>query len=237
MVLSDAIGGVLSEHLPGLTTTRIPSAAADLSIDTHAVAALRAEWGGAFVVGQVGALDDSQKGQYDTLAAANTLLAQDPALRFILVGQGKDEPGLRSAAAEQPAIRFTGRVDNVGDHLAAFDVFVFPSRHEGLGSTLLDAMQAGVPIVASDVDGIPELVTHEDNGLLVPVGDPMALAAAVARLRDDPTLAGRLATNARATVARYTVAAMAERYAGLYAELGFGAARGPDQSSTDKGKP
>ncbi|HET7313111.1 glycosyltransferase family 4 protein [Salinisphaera sp.] len=223
-VLSEAIGRVMTAYLPGLEVIRIPSAAGALAVDREAAASLRASWGGTCIVGQVGALDDSQKGQYDTLAAAARLGESDDGWRFVLVGGGRDETALRAAAAAAdtlaPQVFFTGHVDNVGDHLAAFDIFVFPSRHEGLGSTLLDAMQAGLPIVASDVDGIPEIIEHEVNGLLVPPGDAYALAFAVQRLRDDPALAQRLAAAARARVAGYTAAAMAGRYRRWYAEIG-----------------
>lgn len=217
-VLSDAIGRVMTDYLPDLAVTRIPSAAGTLPIDSASVRRLRADWGGACVVGQVGALDDSQKGQRDTLAAAARLTGDD--WRFVLVGGGHDEADLRAAAAGDLRVIFTGHIDNVGDHLAAFDIFVFPSRHEGLGSTLLDAMQAGLPIVATDVDGIPEIVEHETNGLLVPAGDGYALAAAVQRLRDEPELAGRLAAAGRERVAGYTAAAMATRYRRWYADRG-----------------
>lgn len=217
-VLSDAIGRVMTDCLPGLAVTRIPSAAATLPINREAVDSLRAAWGGACIVGQVGALDDSQKGQHDTLAATARLTESD--WRFVLVGGGRDEADLRAAAARDSRVIFTGHVDNVGDHLAAFDIFVFPSRHEGLGFTLLDAMQAGLPIVASDVDGIPEIIEHEVNGLLVPPGDAHALAFAVQHLRADPMLAERLAAAGRERVAGYTAAAMAERYRRWYADIG-----------------
>ncbi len=217
-VLSDAIGRVMTDYLPGLAVTRIPSAAATLPINREVADSLRAAWGGACIVGQVGALDDSQKGQHDTLAATARLPESD--WRFVLVGGGRDEADLRAAGARDSRVIFTGHVDNVGDHLAALDIFVFPSRHEGLGSTLLDAMQAGLPIVASAVDGIPEIIEHEINGLLVPPGDAYALASAVQRLRADPVLAERLAAAGRERVAGYTAAAMAERYRRWYADIG-----------------
>ena len=219
VVLSRAIGRVLTERFPGLATETIPSAAADMPVSAQTAAALRARWGGETIVGQVGALDDSQKGQYDTLAAARQLLADRADWRFVFVGDGKDEAGLKQAAGWDGAHVFTGRVDNVADHLAAFDIFIFPSRHEGLGSTLLDAMAVGVPIVATAVDGIPEIVEHEVNGLLVAPGDSAALAAACQRLRDDPELAARLIANGRDRVSRYTVMAMADRYQALYDKL------------------
>lgn len=220
VVLSEAIGGVMRAHLPGLATVRIPSAAGGLAVDAANAAALRREFGGECVVGQVGALDDSQKGQHDTIAAARRLYAEDKGWRFVFVGGGRDEAALREAAAGCEAIRFIGHVDNVGDYLAAFDLFAFPSVHEGLGSTLLDAMHAALPIVASRVDGIPEIVTDERTGLLVPPRDPEALAAALARLRSDPDRAQRLAAAGKDRALAYTPRAMADRYVALYRALG-----------------
>lgn len=220
-VLSQAIDRVMHDYLPSLSTTLIPSAAGALQVDPARAARLRESFGGDCVVGHVGALDDSQKGQHDLIRAARILSAREPGWRFVLVGGGRDESALKQAAVGCSAIQFVGHVDNVGDYLAAFDLFAFPSVHEGLGSTLLDAMQAGLPIVASAVDGIPELIEDGMNGLLVPPRNPDALAGRLSELRADPRLAVSLGENGRARVAGYTAAAMADRYLRLYARLGI----------------
>ena len=220
-VLSRAIDRILQARFPGLATVRIPSACGEFHTSHPDVAALRAEFGGDCVVGHVGALDDSQKGQRDLIAAAHELSAMDAGWRFVFVGGGRDEAMLRELAGDNPAIRFTGHVDNVGDHLAAFDIFAFPSVHEGLGSALLDAMHAGLPIVASDVDGIPDIVADGVDGLLVPPRDAAALAEALKRLRADPALARRLANAAGQKSLAYTAAAMADRYVRWYRALGL----------------
>ena len=220
-VLSRAIDRILQARFPGLATVRIPSACGEFHISHPNVAALRAEFGGDCVVGHVGALDDSQKGQRDLIAAAHELSAVDAGWRFVFVGGGRDEAMLRELAGDNPAIRFTGHVDNVGDHLAAFDIFAFPSVHEGLGSALLDAMHAGLPIVASDVDGIPDIVADGVDGLLVPARTPAALAQALQRLRSNPALARQLADAAGEKSLAYTAAAMADRYVRWYRTLGL----------------
>lgn len=220
-VLSRAIERVMHDYLPSLSTTLIPSAAGALQVDPARAARLRESFGGDCVVGHVGALDDSQKGQHDLIQAARVLSAADPGWRFVLVGGGRDESALKAAAADCPAIQFTGHVENVGDYLAAFDLFAFPSVHEGLGSTLLDAMQASLPIVASAVDGIPELIEDGVNGLLVPPRDADALARRLSELRQDPQRAAALGDNGRARVDGYTGAAMADRYLRLYSRLGL----------------
>lgn len=219
-VLSKAIDRVMQAYQPGLATVRIPSASSGFTVDAAHAAVLRSEWGGQFVVGQVGALDDSQKGQRDLIEAARILSAEEDGWRFIVVGDGKDAAMLHQAAAGLDNLIFTGHVDNVGDHMAALDAFAFPSLHEGLGSALLDAMAMGLPIAASDVDGIPEIVAHERQGLLTPPRDPVALAAALRRLRHEPGLAKRLGDAGVDNARYYTPDAMAKRYLDWYQTLG-----------------
>jgi len=197
-VLSRAIDRVMHDYDSRLARATIPSASGDLRFDAAQAALLRSQWGGQYVVGQVGALDDSHKGQFDLIAAARQLLDEDDGWRFVIAGSGKDENALRAAAQGlERRVWFTGHVDNVGDYLAAFDVLAYPSVHEGLGSTLLDAMHAGLPVVASAVDGILEIVTDEREGLLIPPRAPEALATALKRLRGDPELSVQLASAGR----------------------------------------
>ena len=114
-----------------------------------------------------------------------------------------------------------GLVADVGPYLQAADVFVLPSLEEGSGSvSLLEALQAGAAIVASDCDGLSEDITHGESGLLVPPGDERALATALARVLGDPGLRSRLAKNARQLyLNRFSSApfmtALCDTYAGL----------------------
>jgi glycosyltransferase involved in cell wall biosynthesis len=219
VVVSEAIGKVMRDYDPVLPTTVIPDAAAALPADPARAAALRRAWGGDRMIGHVGALHHAHKGQGNLIAAFARLRERYPGLRLVLVGDGVDEARFRAQARNLPGVVFAGRVDNVGDYLAAFDVFAFPSLHEGLGSTLLDAMQRGLPIVATRVGGIPELIVDGENGLLVAGGDVDGLAAVLARLLDDAALRRRLGEAGRARVEAYGAAAMAERYLALYREI------------------
>jgi glycosyltransferase involved in cell wall biosynthesis len=98
------------------------------------------------------------------------------------------------------SVRVLGDRRDVGSLLARSDVFVLASRSEGLPLSILEAMAAGLPVVASRVGGVPELVVDGETGLLVPAGDPELLAAAVGRLLDDATLRRRLGEAGRARV-------------------------------------
>lgn len=219
VALSRAIAAVLLERFPGQVVIVVPSALSVASPDAARVEEIRRRYPGNPVIGNVAALDVA-KGQLELIEAVGSLRERLPGLACVLVGTGPDEAEIRRAAAGLPRVHFTGFVDNVADYLAAMDVFVFPSHHEGLGSVLLQAMAAGLPIVASDTGGIPELISNEQNGLLVPVRDAPALAAAIERLAGDEPLRRRLADAARAGLDRYRVDAIADRYELLYHELG-----------------
>ncbi len=117
----------------------------------------------------------------------------------------------------------TGRVDDPLCYLRRADIFVLPSHEEGSGSVaLLEALQAACSVVATDCDGIPEDLRHDDNALLIPPGDQAGLRRALARLLSDAALRQRLAARARATFeARFSAAGMVAALAETYASLGF----------------
>nr|WP_168016689.1 glycosyltransferase family 4 protein [Halomonas salinarum] len=197
----------------------IPSALSGLKADPEQAKALRADFPGKYLVGHVGALVDRHKGQRVLLEAARRLERIKPDVQVLFFGQGEDAEALEAEAAGRTNVTFMGFKDNIGDYLPGLDLFAFPSRNEGLGSVLLDVMDAGVPIVASRVGGIPDIVRDEETGLLVPPGDAEALADAIARLHDDAELAKTLIEGASAQLARYTPEAMANAYWGLYQHL------------------
>jgi glycosyltransferase involved in cell wall biosynthesis len=188
-------------------------------------AAVRRELGageGDLVIGNVARLQPA-KGHEHLLDAFARVRAARPDARLVVVGWGTSEAALRARAARlgvADRVAFLGKRHDVHRLLAAFDVFAFPSIHEGQGIALLEAMAAGVPIVASAADGIPEMVRDGETGLLVPPADAAALAAGILRLAGDAALAARVRDRARAVVAaEYSVEAAAARYEALYASL------------------
>ncbi|MEM8548035.1 MAG: glycosyltransferase, partial [Pseudomonadota bacterium] len=134
--LSRAIATELAERAGIDDAHIIPSAFTPRTASQEKAGQLRRQWGGGPVIGHVGALVQAHKGQDLLLVVAR----RRPGWQFVFVGDGKDEAMLKAQAAGLANVWFTGRVDDVASHLAAFDVFAFPSRHEGLGSTLLDAL-------------------------------------------------------------------------------------------------
>lgn len=214
--LSTAIADVLRASGLGSELPVIPSMCAGLPVDAERVAALRRQYAGRFVVGHIGALATADKGQDLLIEAARRLGA---AYQFVLVGNGRDEQRLRAQAADLDNIEFAGFQTAVGDYFGCFDVFAFPSRKEGLGSTLLDAMEQGVPIVAAASGGIPDVVEHEQTGLLVPPDDADALVQAIRRLKDGPELRNALVARASERLERYHPETIAARYLAVYEQI------------------
>jgi glycogen(starch) synthase len=143
---------------------------------------------------------------------------------LVVLGDGPDRGLVRRLAAESPAadrITLAGFVHHaaVAAVLASLDVLVLPSAYEEMGSVLTEAMASGLPVVASDVGGIPEVVRHDETGLLVPPGDVAALAAALDRLAGEPRLRARLAAGARGRATEYAWPALAGRVAAVYGQV------------------
>jgi len=142
-----------------------------------------------------------QKGHTFLIAAA----AETPGATFVLAGDGPLRRELETQAREQHVSDrcvFLGERTDVPELLAAADLAVLPSLFEGLPVSVLEAMAAERPVIATAIGGTDEAITHQVTGLLVPPRDPAALAAAIRRLMGDPALAQRLATAGRARVER-----------------------------------
>jgi glycosyltransferase involved in cell wall biosynthesis len=159
----------------------------------------------AFLVGNVGRLA-LQKGQRHLIAAMPLLLERVPRAHAVIAGGGDLEKFLRDLAQElgvSERVHVLGPRKDVPALMHAMDVFAMPSIWEGFGLVLLEAMAAGRPIVASAVATIPEVVVDGETGLLVPSGDPLALAEALARLAEEPALARKLGEAGRERLRRH----------------------------------
>ena len=150
----------------------------------------------------IGRLTD-QKGHRYLLQALPRLLETWPQLCCVFVGEGELRDALHDMAIDlgvEHACRFVGVREDIADILAAADLFVLPSLSEGFPFVLLEALAMGRPVVASRVNGVPELIEDHKTGLLVPARDPQALAAAIREVLSDPTAASKMGADGRAVV-------------------------------------
>lgn len=196
IALSCAVKNVLIRYDSRLSPIVIPSMVSSLPVDPEAAKKIRDWYGDRFLVGHAGALVNHVKGQKNIVEAAASLQNEYPQIYFLLLGKGKDENRLKSMASGLNNLEFAGFRENIGDYLSAFDLFVFPSLQEGLGSVLLDAMEFKLPIVASKAGGIPDIIEHGKNGLLIPPADSAALAEAVVYLYKNREVRMRLGEEA-----------------------------------------
>ena len=132
------------------------------------------------------------------------------------MGHGDDEAMFRRESEGLANVELVGFVDNVGDYLSILDVFTYPSLHEGMGSAIIDAMDFSLPVVATNVDGIPDIVDQEVTGLLVPPADAEALADAFLKMYRDPDLRRSMGRAGKERAGLFSPERMAERYLELY---------------------
>jgi glycosyltransferase involved in cell wall biosynthesis len=166
---------------------------------------------------------DGRKGHGTLLKSLRALDDVGGTLRMWIVGDGSERLAAESQAAQlglgQDRVRFLGRRSDIDRLLNAADFFVLPSDIEGLPLSILEAMAHGLPVIASNVGGIPEIIQHDINGLLFPAGDDAALSAAIRRLATDPALRRRLGNAARERAnVTFSLATMVGKYDQVYDE-------------------
>ncbi len=185
------------------------------------IAAARAELGvapGDFVAGTVTRLHES-KGNTFLVDAARHVLNERPHARFFIVGEGPLRPALEAQARSLglgDRLVFAGFAKDVARVVSAFDISVFPSLWEGTPLTVFEALAMGKAIVATDADGLVDVLTHDRDALIVAKRDAAALGRGIVRLIDAPDERARLAAAARATGQQYGIAAFVRKMERLY---------------------
>lgn len=178
------------------------------------------------IIGTIGRLT-TQKAPLDFVTAAKIVIQQKPDVQFIMVGDGPLASEVRQAIGDEQRIKLLGFRDDVPEILSILDLFVLSSLWEGLGRALTEAMIVGVPAAATAVDGVPELVTHQQTGLLSPPGDPARLAENIVWLLNHPEDARKMGQRAKNRVvptfsAERMVAKIEALYERLLIEKGYG---------------
>jgi len=172
------------------------------------------------------------------VAAVPRVLARYPDVEFQIVGEGPCRARLMDQARDGgvlPHVQFMGHRDDVPAILASSDVFVLSSESEASPNVIIEAMAAGLPVVASNVGGIPELVTEAVTGHLVPPADPNALASAILDLLDHPDRAIAFGEAARARIEQqYSFDRMVAQFESLYTSRSIDPARSNVRNSSGR---
>jgi glycosyltransferase involved in cell wall biosynthesis len=173
----------------------------------------------AFIACMVAIMRD-KKGHEDLIAAVRPLLDTHPKLHVVMAGDGPlfgRIKGIVDSLGLAQRIHVLGFRTDVPNIFRGSDLFVLPTHQEALGQAFIEAMAAGLPVIGTHVDGVPELIEDNVNGLLVPPHDPVALRSAIARMIDDPALRHRLQREGqRITERGFTVGDMAHETALFY---------------------
>jgi glycosyltransferase involved in cell wall biosynthesis len=216
--ISTSVDKSLKKRFSSVNTEIIPSAHSNLDV-TEKLDLLKQKYSGYFVVGHIGALVVEDKGQNYIIEAAKKL-KNSRYIKFIFVGSGKDEKILKSQVEKYDIdnVVFEGFKDNVGDYLSLFDLFLFPSLNEGLGSILLDAMYFAKPIIATNVGGILDIIKDGYNGILINPKSADEISDAIMRLYEDSGLRKRLSENAKKESKQFSMEHLVNKYIERYEE-------------------
>lgn len=171
----------------------------------------------ALVAANVAALVE-HKDHPTLLRAAAHLAGRHPQLHWVVAGEGPERTALeelRRTLGLEDRVHLLGYLPDPARLVRDADLFVMSSREEGLGTSVLDAMALGIPVASTEAGGLPEMLGH-GAGALAPPGDPLALAAAVARVLEDPDFARSIVARATTAVERFTARRMAEGVRSVY---------------------
>lgn len=173
------------------------------------------------IIGTVAAMAGHK--DYPTLLQAASVVVQKvPNVTFLAVGHGPDVERIKKLHQElqlEERFLFSGSQEDVGPFLKSFDIFILASKMEGLGTSILDAQSVGLPVIATQTGGVPEIVQHNQNGLLVPPQNPAALADAIIELINNEPRRISLGKKAKDNVQNYSIDKTIDETLLLYQEL------------------
>lgn len=218
--ISKAIDEVMGSFSENQRRAVIPDMSRDLQYCPNELNRLKARFPGKFIIGHVGALDDAVKNQSLILKAAKQLSGQEDIL-FLLLGSGKDEVLLKNLASELGLknIVFEGYKTNIADYYALFDIFIYPSKEEGLGSAILEVFKFKKPVIAANIGGIIDILDANGYGLLIDPNDEKNLADAIMRLYLSDSLRNHYAEAGFRRRAEFSASQICNQYMHYYRQI------------------
>jgi glycosyltransferase involved in cell wall biosynthesis len=218
--LSGEIVTRIRDKHPSKEIVKIPSSPVSYAVDSQEVAKIKEQFPGKIIVIQAAKLLE-HKGYETALAAASILQTQDPNIQLVLLGDGPQEAKLKTIAHQQQLnnVFFAGKQSNMGDWFEAADIMIHPSYSEGLGSVILEAINAGLPVIGSRAGGIPDIIDDGVSGLLVEPRDENSLANSIKALSQDLELRTQLITSGQKKLRKFDISNTSKQYAAIYKTL------------------
>lgn len=213
--LSSAIEREISLALPQIKVDRIPSSPVAYPVDEARVSDIRKKFSDKYLVIQAATLLH-HKGYDVSIECARQLEATHPDIHFCFLGAGPEEAALKAQATGLSNVSFMGKQSSMGDWFSAADVLIHPSYSEGLGSVILEALNAGLPVIGTRAGGIPDIIKPDENGLLITPGDSQALATSILRIKDDSALNAIFEENRDQSLMPFRIEHTAKVYQALY---------------------
>ena len=173
------------------------------------------------LVGTIAAMA-KHKDYPNLLKAAKIVMEQNDEISFCAIGDGPEKVRVIKLADELGLgnrFIFTDFREDIGNFLKSFDIFVLASKKEGMGTSILDAQSVGLPVIACETGGIPEIISHGENGMLVPPKNEVRLAEAIQLLVQDRQLSKTLGQNALKSVKKFDVRLSVEKNIRLYKQI------------------
>jgi len=216
--LSTSIVNKLLAKFSHKDCVKIPSSPVSYPINQNKVDQIWSSHGYKFLVMQATSLE-KHKGFDVSLNAARILQEKNSPVHFLLLGNGPQEVNLRKQAEGLNNVFFMSKQEDMGTWFASANLLIHPSYKEGLGSVILEAMAAGLPVIASNTGGIPDIIEHEKTGILIEPGNAKELADAIERLANDQELRERLQSEAKEILPAFDISQTSQLYNDLYKKV------------------
>ncbi|GAA5645556.1 glycosyltransferase family 4 protein [Vibrio proteolyticus] len=216
--LSREIVRRISEAYPVLTTYQIPSSPVSYPVDETEAASIRQRFENKHLVIHAANML-THKGFDVTIEAARRLEQSHPEIHFALLGDGKERATLETLATGLSNLSFVGKQSNMGSWFRAADLQVHPSYTEGLGSVILEGLHSGLPVIATNAGGIPDIIEDGVSGRLIEPGDAAALAEAIVQLSQNEALRQRLLAGAQHKLKDFYIEHTALLYQDIYQKV------------------
>lgn len=215
IALSTDILQSIKQKFPDLPSYKIPSSPISYPVNQNKVDQIWSSHGYKFLVMHATRLT-KHKGFDVTIEAARILQDKQSPVHFLLLGNGPDKELLQKQAEGLDNVFFMSNQVDMGTWFASANVLIHPSYSEGLGAVILEAMAAGLPVIGSNTGGIPDIIEHEQTGLLVTPGNAKELANAIERLQEDQVLRQELQNKAKLKVKEFEIPITSKSYQEVY---------------------